>query len=85
VNIARVERETNVVVNIEIADDSWLEANADDVVYRFVPYSNEVVIIGGMHDPETGNFNSEQIVALPTFPSNDDEFLDVNDDVPLEP
>lgn len=58
--IARVDRATGLVVNIEIADLEWIEANADpDGPWIFVPYdeSNPAARglvwepIGGFTDP----------------------------------
>lgn len=36
-DIARIERATGLIVNVEVADADWLAANADDPVDRFVP------------------------------------------------
>ena len=53
--IARIDRATGVVVNIECADQSWVDAHADDPDYDFVTYPEDApASIGHAYDPETG-------------------------------
>ncbi|MDO8308555.1 MAG: hypothetical protein Q7V58_09420 [Actinomycetota bacterium] len=54
-DIARIDKATGLVVNIECADQEWLDAHADDPEYTFVPYTPEApASIGLKHDPVTG-------------------------------
>lgn len=53
--IARIERSTGRIVNIEVADAEWLEQHADDPVYLFEPYvADAPAIVGDTFDPESG-------------------------------
>lgn len=38
-NVARIDRHTLVVVNIELGDQAWLDANANDPDFLLVPYA----------------------------------------------
>lgn len=54
-DIARISRSTGVVINIECADQTWLDAHADDPDFIFEPYTPEAPAgIGRGWDPETG-------------------------------
>jgi hypothetical protein len=87
-NIARIDRLTDAIINIEVADQDWIDANTSDPDYRFVPYVNERVIIGGQHNPVTGEF-SDPIgliaAALPPIPVSDEDFLNVDDGIEVQP
>lgn len=53
--IARIDRTTGLVVNIECADQDWLDAHADDPTFLFVPYvPEEPAIIGLGYDAVDG-------------------------------
>lgn len=53
--IARIDKATGTVVNVEMAEQEWLDAHADDPDYLFVPYTDaEPAIIGLGYDPGTG-------------------------------
>lgn len=55
--IARIDKATNIVVNIEIADEEWVAANADDPTFLFVPVPDgDPVGRGDSYDAETGMF-----------------------------
>lgn len=56
-DLARVD-DTNVVVNIEVADDDWLERpESRQAGFRFVPYTDDnPAHIGLTYDPDTGLF-----------------------------
>ena len=54
-NIARIDRATGVVINIESASQEWLDAHADDPDFAFEPYVPVApAFIGLGYDPETG-------------------------------
>lgn len=54
-NIARIALASGLVVNIECADQEWLDAHADDPDYLFEPYPDEQPAnIGYGYDPVTG-------------------------------
>lgn len=54
-DIARIDRATGVVVNIEVADAEWLAAQSDDPAFLFLPYeADQPAVIGLTHDPVTG-------------------------------
>jgi hypothetical protein len=54
-DIARIDKATGVVVNIEVADQEWLDTHADDPNFAFEPYTPEQpAVIGLTHDPVTG-------------------------------
>lgn len=40
-NIARIDRTTGVVINIEVANQDWLDAHADDPDFDFAAYTDE--------------------------------------------
>jgi hypothetical protein len=64
VNVARVTRVDNVVVNVEYVDDEWINQDDNDPWFYFVesPGTDGVLAsIGSKYDPDTGNF-SEPIV-----------------------
>ena len=85
--IARINKLTDVIVNIEIADQEWLDANKDDSEFRFVSYSDERVIIGGQHNPVTGEFadpSGSVAAALPVIPVSDEDFLNVDDGIEVQ-
>lgn len=70
--VARIK--DGIVVNIECADAEWLDAHADDLEYRFVPYTPEApAAIGLRHDPETG---FEQPAVADTFTVTKQELAD---------
>jgi hypothetical protein len=53
--IARISLETGLVVNVELADQEWLDAHANDPDFTFEPYvAEEPAIIGLGYDPSTG-------------------------------
>ena len=52
-NFARVEN--NVVINIEVADQQWVDAQPDPTI--FIPYSDSnPASIGCIYDAELGKF-----------------------------
>lgn len=54
-NIARIDLATGLVVNIEVGDQEWLDAHADDPDFLFEPYPEEQpAVIGLGYDPGTG-------------------------------
>ena len=54
-DIARIDKASGVVVNIECATQEWVDAHADDPDYTFVPYTPEQpAIVGLKHDPVAG-------------------------------
>jgi hypothetical protein len=54
-NIARIDLATGLVVNIEVADQAWLDAHANDPDFTFEAYPDEQpAIIGLGYDPSTG-------------------------------
>lgn len=66
--IARIDKATGVVINIELADQEWIDAQADDPDCAFVPYTPEApASIGGRHDPVTG-FEQAVVEELVTVP-----------------
>lgn len=86
--IARVDRESGTIVNIEIADQEWIDANADDPTFMFVPYTDEVVIIGGAYDVDAGQFVAPSNVVPPqppVIPVDDADFLNVDDGIEVQP
>lgn len=53
--IARISLDTGLVVNVELADQAWLDAHAADPDFTFEPYvPEEPAIIGLGYDPATG-------------------------------
>ena len=53
--IARIDRTTGLVVNIECADQEWIDAHADDPDFTFEPYTpQEPAVIGEAFAPEGG-------------------------------
>lgn len=51
--IARIDRVTGLVVNIECATQEWVDAHADDPAYTFTPYTpDEPAVIGETFDPD---------------------------------
>jgi hypothetical protein len=81
VNVARIERETGRVVNIEVVDEEWLAANAKDEQYEFVEYAPEDRVQPGvLRDVGKRAFvERDAAIALPVFPVDDAEFLNVDD------
>lgn len=72
--VARVDKATGLVLNIELADQSWLDAHAKDPACRFVPYTDTApAIIGLKHDPVTG---FEQPAASDTITVTKQELAD---------
>lgn len=73
-DIARIDRATGVVVNIEVADAEWLAAQSDDPAFLFLPYeADQPAVIGLKHDhvagfeqraPEPVALTDELITAL---------------------
>lgn len=54
-DIARIDKATGLVVNIEVVDAEWLDAHADDPEYLFVPYTEDApASIGLSYDPVNG-------------------------------
>ena len=54
-NIARIARDTGIVVNIEVADQAWIDAHVDDPDFIFVPYTaGTPAVVGLGWDPVTG-------------------------------
>ena len=54
--VARIDLATGVVINIEMADEEWLDAHADDPDFLFEPYveADQPAIIGLGYDPGLG-------------------------------
>lgn len=53
--IARIDRATGLVVNVEMAAQDWLDAHADDPDYLFVVDDPaQPAIVGLGYDPGTG-------------------------------
>jgi hypothetical protein len=65
-NIARIARDTGVVVNIECASQEWLDAHTDDPAFIFKPYGSEAVGLGRTYDPETGFAQPDTITITRT-------------------
>lgn len=80
-NIARIDKATMVVSNIEVAEQEWIDQNANDEAYLFVPFTeSEGVTIGGTYDPATQIFTALPgglPAPMPEIPANDAEFLDI--------
>ena len=56
--IARVTRATDVVANIERADDEWLAQHSNDPVDLFVIIDDAPEVQHGwVYDPQTGTFS----------------------------
>lgn len=54
-NIARIALETGLVVNIECADQEWLDAHVADPDFVFVAYTDDQPAVVGLGwDPATG-------------------------------
>ena len=54
-NIARIDLATGLVVNIECADQTWLDAHANDPDFAFVTYDHDnPATVGLGYDPGTG-------------------------------
>lgn len=86
--VARVDRESGTIVNIEIADQAWVDANADDPTFLFVPYTDEPVIIGGAYDMSVEEFVAPADVVPsqpPVVPVDDADFLNVEDGIEVQP
>lgn len=53
--VARIDRATREVLNVELAADEWLDAQADDPAVLFVAYeADQPAVIGLTHDPVAG-------------------------------
>jgi hypothetical protein len=65
--IARVNRADNVVVNLELAEQEWVDAaNEDDTPYYFVVYSDDnLAYVGLPYDPATGVFEWPEFEVYP--------------------
>ena len=82
--VARITRAGNVVVNIEVADQDWLNANEKDPWFYFVVYGDNlkdnqpsgVPSIGFRYDPTTRVF--EQGTEQPRI-SESDEIAEVEE------
>ena len=60
--IARVQRSDNVIVNVEMATQEWLDANADDPDFLFAKMPDKDGNMGyvmSKYDPETGLFKKQ--------------------------
>ncbi len=55
--IARVDRATGLVVNLEVAEQDWIDANANDPEFEFVAYEADTpALIGAQYDSVLGMF-----------------------------
>lgn len=71
-NIARIDRATGIVTNIEVADLEWLEAQSADPDFAFQPYApDQPAVIGLAYDPVTGF--EQPATAVETFELTADE------------
>lgn len=53
--IARIDKATGTVVNVEMAEQEWVDAHADDPDFVFVPYTaGNPAVVGLGWDPVTG-------------------------------
>jgi hypothetical protein len=81
-NVARVTRVGNVVVNVEVATQEWLDSVKDDPWFLFVTYDDHLKdngsvgkpFIGLRYDPETKSF--EQPPEPPSFPEMTPELME---------
>lgn len=62
-NVARITRVGDVIVNVELADKEWLDAQADDPWFYFVAYvlsdepdPDNTPEIGGRYDKKAKKF-----------------------------
>lgn len=68
-DIARIDKATGVIVNIESADQEWLDAHAGDPEFDFVPYTPDApASIGLKHDAETGFEQPAAVEEVVTIP-----------------
>jgi hypothetical protein len=65
--IVRVDKNTNIVVNIELSDQQWLDENIDDAEFLFISCDDEMVSIGSIYDKNTESFINK--ISLPIFDS----------------
>lgn len=65
-NIARIDKETGTVVNVEWATLEWIEANADpDGPWIFVPYDeSDPATIGQTWEPIGGFTDPAELVTV---------------------
>lgn len=62
-DIARIK--DGVVVNIEVADQDWLDAHAGDPEFTFVPYTPDAPArVGDTHDPDAGFVQPEPVLTV---------------------
>lgn len=59
--IARIERATGLVVNVEEADQEWLDVNATDPEFLFAPCPDSG--IGYLYDPQSGTYSEPPVEA----------------------
>lgn len=56
-NLARVERSTSIVVNVESANQEWFDDHVDDPDYAFIISTDEKpAYVGGIYDTESEKF-----------------------------
>lgn len=80
-NIARIDRATMVVTNIEVADQEWIDQNSNDEFHLFIPFQeSDQATVGGVYETATGIFTPLPAglpAPMPEIPANDAEFLDI--------
>lgn len=76
-DIARIDKDTFTVVNIERADQEWIDANADDPKYMFVKTPDDFgtdARIDHSYDIEYGLFGNPYFLFPPVELSVEPDF-----------
>lgn len=76
-DIARIDRDSLIVVNIEKADQEWIDANAEDPQYMFVKTPDEFgtdARIDHSYDIESGLFGNPYFLFPPVEVSLEPDF-----------
>lgn len=78
-NVARIDAATGVVVNVELADLEWIEANADpDGPWILVPYDDDAPAgIGDAWDPIGGFTRPPEPETITVTPAELEQLVDV--------
>lgn len=77
-DIARIDAATGVVVNVEVADLEWIEANADpDGPWIFVPYEDDAPAgIGDSWDSIGGFTGPADVETITVTPAELEQLVD---------